>query len=118
MSPAMIKPRNFRFGKPGRDPKRPGFKKTKIRPNLVLKIRVLGFDTIEFWYHGLDQMEMRSITRDEVIEAIDDPTTRGLPTKPGRKRIRKAFPSTGRIIDVVYDEKPDRLRVITAYELK
>jgi hypothetical protein len=114
----MIKPRNFRFGKPGRKPRRSGFKKMKVRRNLLLTIRVLGYDKIEFWWHALDQMATRSITRDEVIEALDHPTKKGLPTRPGRKHIRKAFPSTGRIIDVVYNEKPDRVRVITAYELK
>jgi len=113
----MIKPRKFRFGQPHREPQRSGFKK-KIRPNLVLTIRVLNYDMIEFWWHALDRMNMRGITREDVIEAIEDPTTKGLPTKPGRSRIRKAFPSTGKIIDVVYDEKPDRLRVITAYELE
>jgi hypothetical protein len=118
MDEGMIKPRNFRFGRPSRQPKRPDFKKAKVRLSLVLKIRLLNYDTVEFWGHALDRMEMRGITRDDVIEAIEDPTTKGLPTRAGRSRIRKAFPSTGKIIDVIYDERPDRLRVITAYEIE
>jgi hypothetical protein len=63
----------------------------------------------------MDRMGSRGISRDEVIEAIEDPTSMGHKTKPGRTRIRKVFAATGKIIDVVYDEIEDRVRVITTF---
>ena len=51
-------------------------------------------------------MAQRGITRDEVVEAINNPTSTGHPTQAGRTRVRKAFAATGKVIDVVYDELP------------
>lgn len=62
-----------------------------------------------------DRMTQRGIVRDEVVEAINNPTSTGYRTGPGRKRVRKAFPASGKIIDVVYEELNDRVRVITTF---
>ena len=61
-------------------------------------------------------MTQRGILRDEVVEAINIPTSSGHRTQAGRKRVRKAFAATGKVIDVVYDELPDRVRVITTFQ--
>jgi len=101
------------FQRPGRQSRRPS--RPKALKSLVLKIRVLTYDKIEFGGHARDRMAQRGITRDEVIEAINNPTSSGLPTQQGRTRVRKSFVSTGKVIDVVYDELPDRFRVITTF---
>jgi len=90
-------------------------KKGKTRSGLTLRIKVLTYEKIELCRHALDRMNRRSISRDEVIEAIDDPTSKGHKTKPGRTRVRKVFAATGKMIDVVYDEIEDRVRVITTF---
>jgi len=60
-------------------------------------------------------MDRRGITREYVIEAINNPTQTGLRTEPGRQRIRREFAGSRKVIDVVYEEMADRIRVITAF---
>ncbi len=104
--------RTFKGGGPqGSGP----FRKRKAKSGLTLFVHVLTYEKIEFCRHSLDRMKMRGVTRDEVIEAINDPTSTGHKTRPGRSRIRKAFASSGKMIDVVYDEIEDRVRVITTF---
>jgi Domain of unknown function (DUF4258) len=87
----------------------------KAKPGLILFVEVLGRPQIEFVRHALDQMNRRRISRDQVIDAINDPTRTGLPTERGRERVRREFPGSGKVIDVVYQEMADRIRVITAF---
>ena len=90
--------------------------KWKKRRGLLLTVEVLGRPKIEFFSHALDRLIQRGIKRDDIIEAIRNPTSTGHPTQPGRKRIRKSLVGSGQVIDVVYDEKlPDRIRVITTF---
>lgn len=104
--------------------KRQSFRKprsgAKARPRyrkaLVLKIPVLGYNTLEIFPHASDRMKQRGITRDEVVDTINNPTTTGLPTQAGRKRVRREFTASSKVIDVVYDELVDRVRVITTFQ--
>lgn len=77
---------------------------------------MLSYDTLEILPHATDRMKQRGITRDEVVETINSPTRTGLPTQAGRMRVRKEFQRSGKVIDVVYDELPDRVRVITTFK--
>jgi len=82
--------------------------------SLFLKVKLLGFDTVEFISHALKQMEMRGITADQVIRAMRNPTETGLPTQMYRFRIRRHI-GRDQALDVVYEELLDRIRVVTAF---
>ena len=86
------------------------------RAGRVVEVSLLGFEKLEFTYHALKQMKIRGITQNNVIEAIRSPTRTGLPTQPGRTRVRKNRGNAS-AIDVVYEELDDRLLVITAIRI-
>lgn len=75
---------------------------------------IFGFTKIEFCPHALQQMALRSITAEQVLQALRKPTETGLPTQMYRFRIRRQI-SRYKALDVVYQELTDRLRVITAF---
>jgi hypothetical protein len=106
-----MKRRSFRKPHPSGSKARP-----RYRRSLVLNIPVLGYNTLEILPHASDRMKQRGITRDEVVETINSPTTTGLPTQAGRVRVRREFLKSGKVIDVVYDELADRVRVITTFQ--
>ena len=89
--------------------KRPRIVRTVGR---IVTVSILGRGKIEFGSHALQQMQIRGVSQAEVLKALRRPTATGLPTQPGRKRVRK---NVGNIkaIDVVYEELDDRLRIIT-----
>ena len=78
-----------------------------------IKVSILGRQKLELVGHALLQMSIRGISEQDVIRTIRNPTRTGLRTKPSRKRVRR-HKSTYKAIDVVYEELPDRIRVITA----
>jgi uncharacterized protein YuzE len=108
-----MKKRNRSFGQQPRPPG--GSKKPRVRTGLILTIPVLGYGKIEFCRHAIDRMVQRGVTQEEVIEAINNPTSTGHPTQRGRERIRRVFAGSGKVVDVVYDEPGDRVRVITTF---
>lgn len=79
---------------------------------LVLNERLLGYDKVELTRHALLRMAQRRISRDEAFHAIRKPDQTGLPTAPGRHRVRWNK-SINYSIDVVYELGTDRIRVIT-----
>jgi hypothetical protein len=81
-------------------------------PSLVLNERLLGLDKVEFIRHALVRMQQRGISRDEVFHTIRNPDKVGLPTAPGRQRVRW-IKSVNFSIDVVYELLSDRVRIIT-----
>jgi hypothetical protein len=79
----------------------------------ILKEAALGRDIIELSGHARLQMGIRDISEDDVLKTIREPTATGLPTQPGRERVRRD--KTARVaIDVVYELLPDRVFVVTA----
>ena|SRR5579864_4704535 len=84
-----------------------------------ISVPILGFSMVEFTGHALDQMKIRGITEDEVIDTIRNPTETGLPTQPNRHRVRRN--KNARIaIDVVYEKEEDdrTLLIVTAIEVQ
>ena len=69
---------------------------------------------IEFLPHALERLDRRDITADDVIEAVRYPEETGLPTQPGRQRVRRRA-RPGYAIDVVYEETDERIRVVTVF---
>jgi len=63
--------------------------------------------------HALERMHKREVSREQVIEAIRNPDS-VYPGKEGvnRKMILKDF--GGRVVKVVYAERPEGILVITA----
>ncbi len=80
---------------------------------MVIRENVLGKSAVEFCRHALDQMEIRGISADDVIRALRSPTETGLPCDMFRSRIRRQV-SRLKALDVVYEERDDRILVITA----
>ncbi len=73
----------------------------------------LGRNTIELSGYARLQMGIRGISEDDVLQTLRNPKQFGLPTQPGRERVR--WNKTARVaIDVVYEIHPDRVFVVTA----
>ena len=82
------------------------------RTGKVFNRPILGFDKVEFVRHALARMKQRGITYDDVYHAIEHPDETGLPTAPGRQRVRwNKFDY--RSVDVVFELGEDRVRIIT-----
>lgn len=85
------------------------------RENKVVSATVGMFTTVEFVAHALDRMALRSVSENDVLTALRNPTKRELPADVPHKRIAWKK-SKARTLSVVYDEVgATRLRVITVY---
>ena len=87
----------------------------KWRSETIVSETVGSFQKVAFVPHALDRMKLRSITQEDVLTALRNPTIRGLPADVPHLRI--AWKKTARkTLNVVYDEVGrDMLRVITVY---
>ena len=72
----------------------------RSRPGKVIPAKIAGHTHVMFCRHALDRMIQRRVTEKEVLDAIRKPTKSGLPTQPGRQRVRKTRSST-EAVDVV-----------------
>ncbi|MBI1903890.1 MAG: DUF4258 domain-containing protein [Planctomycetia bacterium] len=84
---------------------------------LVQVPELLGKTIVEFCFHALEQMQIRGISERDVLATIRHPDEIGLPTQPNRERVRK-FKKPTKAIDVVYEERDDRIVVVTAFPKK
>lgn len=83
----------------------------------TLSTPVLGFTQIEVVAHADYQMQVRGLTLEDALTTIANPDQTGLPTQPGRERVRRN--KTARVaVDVVYETRSDRLRVITVIRIE
>lgn len=85
------------------------------RGRLYLK-QILGYSKLEVSVHAADRMHDREIRLETVLEVLRNPSKKGLKTKPNRKRVRKNI-GYGKAIDVIYEEREDRIIVITVYKV-
>jgi hypothetical protein len=73
---------------------------------------ILGRKIIEFTAHALERMEVRDVTQEDVLNTLQQPDETGLPTQPGRTRVR--WNKSRRVaIDVVYELEPTFIVIIT-----
>jgi hypothetical protein len=87
-----------------------------IRPGgelLTVDPPLNGKDKVEFGRHSLVQMEIRGISREDVLETLRCPTETGLPCDMFRSRVRRRL-GRYKALDVVFEERDDRWLVITA----
>ena len=83
---------------------------TPIRPgSKVVAAIVNRHKYVEFTDHSMDQMTLRNISEEQVIEVLRNATERGLPADKPHIRIRINK------LNVVYDWMKDRVVVVTAY---
>src|SRR5262245_16060410 len=75
---------------------------------------ILGKKSVEFCPHALQQMKIRGVKQQQVIDTLRNPTITGLRTAPGRRRVRRQI-SKGKELDVIFALKPDRIVVITSF---
>jgi hypothetical protein len=74
---------------------------------------ILGRAKLELVGHAQDQMKVRDIGLSDILLTLRNPDETDLPTQPGRKRYRRCKHGGGPPVDVVFEEMPDRIRVIT-----
>jgi len=81
-------------------------------PGKVLRVSVLGYEKVELLRHAIDQMRIREVSEGEVIRTLRNPSFPVQEAREGRKLAcwNKTVRSQ---IKVVYEELPDRIRVIT-----
>jgi len=91
-----------------------GFQK---RHGQKVDAKVGRYNFIEVCTHALEQMKIRSVRMDQVVDVLQSPDEVDLPTQAGRKRYRKSI-STHRWADVVFEEASDRLVVITVISIQ
>jgi hypothetical protein len=77
----------------------------------VIQEKVLGCSSVAFDEHALKRMRERSVAEDEVIEVLRKPDDTALPTLWQRSRYRKTL--EGRSVDVVFEQDPTQIVVIT-----
>lgn len=82
----------------------------------IINRRLLGYDKVYFISHALDRTRQRGITREDVFRTIEKPDVTGLPTTPGRIRVRWEK-STQDGIDVVYELGSGAIRVLTTFQV-
>ncbi len=75
---------------------------------------VLGKTEVAFDSHAIKRMAERGVTEAEVLLTLAGPDQTGLRADPGRLRVRRRFGSK-RTVDVVYEEEPTRIVVITVW---
>ncbi len=80
-------------------------------PPLVVEVEARDRPRVEIIPHALERMRQRGIATDEVIDALRNPDEEGLPADPPRLRVRRLL--QGAALDVIFEELPDRIRVIT-----
>lgn len=83
-------------------------------PAVVVHESVRGRERVEFIHHAMDRASERGITTAEVILCLREPSETDLPADPPRLRFRRLLPG-GAAIDVVFEEHPDFIRVISTY---
>jgi hypothetical protein len=79
----------------------------------VIPANVLGKGEVAFDAHAVQRMNERNITEAQVLATLKNPDITGLSAAPGRRRVRRHYGSHVSI-DVVYEDEPNRVLVITA----
>ncbi len=78
----------------------------------VLWEEALGCQSVAFESHCCDSMEKRDITEEEILQVLRSPDVKtGLHADLNRNRFRKYL--NGRKIDVVFEQDPTQIVVIT-----
>lgn len=90
-----------------------GFQRRIRQKGLILNERLMGYEKVELTQHALSRMRQRGISREDVFHTIRKPDMTGLPTAPGRQRVRWNK-SINFSIDVVFELCTDWVRVVTA----
>src|SRR5713226_7034625 len=84
---------------------------------VLLAEPIMGYRRIEFTGHALDRMEDWGLTYDDALLTLKCPDATGLPTAPGRERVRRNKTAMTSV-DVVYEKVPDGCRVVTVIKVK
>ena len=78
----------------------------------VIQANVLGKSEVAFDAHAIQRMAARSVTEAQVVATLQNPDLTGLRADPGRRRVRRYY-GRHHSIDVVFEEEPTRIVVIT-----
>ncbi|MCI0682773.1 MAG: DUF4258 domain-containing protein [Gemmataceae bacterium] len=82
--------------------------------SLFLPIAFRGVNTLEIIDHARQRMKQRGISQDDVINALKNPTEER-PSEQMAGRTEVVWNKTAMVrIKVVFEQKADRVRVITA----
>lgn len=85
-------------------------------PDIILEEKICGKTRMEYVPHATERMKQRSITQEDIVSALKNPTQRGLPADVPHLRISWKKSKT-KVLSVVYDLTKNTIRIITAYWL-
>jgi Domain of unknown function (DUF4258) len=83
----------------------------------ILQENACGKDEVALDEHALKRMNERGITEAQVLATLRNPDMTGLRADPGRLRVRRHYGSHASI-DVVYEEEPTRILVVSAIRIR
>lgn len=78
----------------------------------VIQANARGKSEVAFDAHAIQRMAERSITEAQVLATLQNPDITGLSAGSGRQRVRRHY-GGHHSIDVVFEEEPTRIVVIT-----
>jgi hypothetical protein len=81
--------------------------------SLFVPVAIRGVNTLELIWHAQERMKERGVTQDDVIRSLREPDeVTPCKDQPGRREAVRN--KTARVqLKVVFEEFPDRVRVIT-----
>ena len=83
----------------------------------TIAANILGKSEVAFDEHAVKRMVERGITEAQVLATLQNPDLTGLRADPGRLRVRRHYGSHASV-DVVYEEEPTRILVITVVRVQ
>lgn len=83
----------------------------------TVAVNLLGKAEVAFDEHAVKRMQERGVTEGQVLAALQNPDLTGLRADPGRQRVRRHY-GLHTAVDVVYEEEPGRIVVITVVRVR
>lgn len=83
----------------------------------IIRARVGRYNLVEISGHALEQMAIRMVREDQVLDTLREPDEEIPEAQPGRRKYRKSI-SAHRFADVVFTERSDHIVVITVISVQ
>lgn len=87
-----------------------------VQKEIQVDDEVCGKNLVAFDEHAMQRMAERGVTEEQVLATLRKPDMVGLRADPGRLRMRRHYGSHTSV-DVVYEDKPTRILVISAIRI-
>jgi hypothetical protein len=85
-------------------------------PGKAVTYNLLGKNRVWFTRHAIERVKQRGIDQESVFAVLENPSLKGLPADPGKKRWR--LDRRGKkSIDVVFRLEPQQVTIITTFKV-